>query len=103
MSLDVFTQGNMKDMQQNTPSFHLITSNSTTLSGSPAHQIVFTSKSTTGIDELMMSKKKRICQVIMILIILKEKSKFWSYMIVGKVLATLQRHSGCLSEILALF
>jgi hypothetical protein len=48
MSLDVFTQGNIKGIEQATPSFHLIASNSTTLAGNPAHQIVFTSQPSTG-------------------------------------------------------
>ena len=48
MSLDVFTQGNIKGIEQATPSFHLIASNSTTLAGNPAHQIVFTSQPSTA-------------------------------------------------------
>lgn len=44
MSLETFTQGKIKNLQIN-PSFHLITSNSTMLSGNPAHQIVFTYQS----------------------------------------------------------
>lgn len=48
MSLGAFTLGNVNDLQQNTPSFHLITSNSSTLSGNPAHQIVFTAPSATN-------------------------------------------------------
>jgi hypothetical protein len=48
ISLDVFSQGSIKNLQQTTPSFHLITSNSTTLSGNSAHQIVFTSPSAAG-------------------------------------------------------
>lgn len=48
MSLDVFSQGSIKNLQQTTPSFHLITSNTTTLASNPAHQIVFTSPPPTG-------------------------------------------------------
>ena len=48
MSLGVFTLGNLNDLQHNTQSFHLITSNSVTLSGNPAHPIVFTAPSTTN-------------------------------------------------------
>jgi eukaryotic-like serine/threonine-protein kinase len=48
MSLDNFTQGNIQYLQQTTPGFNLITSNSTTLTGSPAHQVVFTAPSSTG-------------------------------------------------------
>jgi hypothetical protein len=46
--LDVFSQGSIKNLQQTTPSFHLITSNSTTLAGNSAHQIIFTSPSAAG-------------------------------------------------------
>jgi hypothetical protein len=49
MSLDVFTQVKIKNIQTS-QSFHLITSNSTTLSGNPAHQIVFTYQSPMGKD-----------------------------------------------------
>ncbi len=52
MSLGLFSQGNLKDLQQNTPSFHLITSNSTSLSGNPAHQILFTAPSATGSHDI---------------------------------------------------
>jgi hypothetical protein len=45
--LDVFTQGSINNLQQGNPSFHLITSITTTLSSNPA-QIVFTSPSSTG-------------------------------------------------------
>jgi eukaryotic-like serine/threonine-protein kinase len=47
MPLDVFSQGSIKNLQPATPSFHLITSNTTTLAGNSAHQIVFTSPSAT--------------------------------------------------------
>ena len=46
--LDIFSQGSIKNLQQTTPSFHLITSNTTTLASNPAHQIVFTSPPPTG-------------------------------------------------------
>jgi opacity protein-like surface antigen len=46
--LDVFTQGSINNLQQGNPSFHLITSNTTTLASNPTHQIVFTSPSSTG-------------------------------------------------------
>ena len=48
MSLGTFTQGTLKDLQQNIASFHLITSNSITLS----NQIVFTSLSAVGGHDL---------------------------------------------------
>lgn len=48
ISLDAFSQGSIKNLQQATPSFHLITSNTTTLAGNSAHQIVFTSASAAG-------------------------------------------------------
>lgn len=50
MSLVNFTQRNIQYLEQTTPSFHLITSNLTTLAGSPAYQIAFTSLSDTGHD-----------------------------------------------------
>ena len=46
--LDLFTQGSITNLQQGNPSFHLITSNTTTLASNPAHQIVFTSPSAIG-------------------------------------------------------
>ena len=49
MSLEEFTQGKIENLQTN-QSFHLIASNSTTLSGDPAHQIVFTYQTPTGED-----------------------------------------------------
>lgn len=50
MFLVNFTQRNIQYLHQSTPSFHLITSNLTSLAGSPAYQIVFTSLSNTGHD-----------------------------------------------------
>jgi len=47
ISLDIFTQGSIKNLQM-IPSFHLITSNTTTLASNPAHQIVFTSPPSAG-------------------------------------------------------
>jgi hypothetical protein len=49
MPLDVFTQAKIRNLQTS-QSFHLITSNSTMLSGGPAHQIVFTYQFPTGKD-----------------------------------------------------
>jgi hypothetical protein len=46
--LDLFTQGSITNLQQGNPSFHLITSNTTTLASNPTHQIVFTSPSAIG-------------------------------------------------------
>ena len=43
--LDVVSQAAIEYLQQTTPSFHLISSNSTVLAGNPARQIVFTSLS----------------------------------------------------------
>jgi hypothetical protein len=49
--LDVVSQAAIEYLQQTTPSFHLISSNTTILAGNPARQIVFTSLSyATGKD-----------------------------------------------------
>jgi hypothetical protein len=49
--LDVVSKAAIEYLQQTTPSFHLISSNTTTLAGNPARQIVFTSLSyATGKD-----------------------------------------------------
>ena len=50
MFLVNFTQRNIQYLHQSTPSFHLITSNLTTMAGNPAYQIIFTSLPNTGHD-----------------------------------------------------
>lgn len=50
MFLVNFTQRNIQYLHQSTPSFHLITSNLTSLADSPAYQIIFTSLPNTGHD-----------------------------------------------------